>query len=50
MTEDEEALMQASTLYPKTNEELYLENQVDYWKTKIDQILVSPFNHSSWNQ
>ena len=50
MTEDEEALMQASTLYPKTNEEIYLENQVDYWKTKIDQILVSPFNHSSWNQ
>ena len=50
MTEDEEALMQASTLYPKTNEELYLENQVDYWKEKLDQILVSPFNHSSWNQ
>lgn len=50
MTEDEEALMQASTLYPKTNEEIYLENQVDYWKTKIDQILISPFNHSSWNQ
>jgi hypothetical protein len=50
MTEDEEALMQASTLYPKTNEEIRLENQVDYWKTKIDQILVSPFNHSSWNQ
>ena len=50
MTEEEEALMQASTLYPKTNEDIRLENQVDYWKTKLDQILVSPFNHSSWNQ
>ena len=50
MTENEEALMQASTLYPKTNEDIRLEQQVDYWKTKIDQILVSPFNHSSWYQ
>ena len=48
MTEEEEALMQASTLYPKTNEDIRLEQQVDYWKTKIDEILVSPFNHSSW--
>ena len=50
MTKEEEELMHASTIYPKTNEDIRLENEVDYWKTKLDQILVSPFSHSSWNQ
>jgi hypothetical protein len=47
---EEEELMQNISPYPKTNEDLLMEQRVDYWKTKLDDILVSPFDYKKWSQ
>jgi hypothetical protein len=48
ITEQEEDIMNVSTPYPQTVEDLAFQQRVDYWKTRIDEILVSPFNHNTW--
>jgi len=48
MTPEEQELMKTSTPYPQTMEDIMFQKRVDYWKGKIDEILVSPFNYSSW--
>jgi len=50
MTKEEEELMNTSTPYPKTEKDLEMERRVNYWKTKLDEILVSPFNYTSWSR
>lgn len=50
MTEEEEQLMQVNTPYPKTEKDILMEKRVDYWKTKIHDILISPFNYNSWSK
>jgi hypothetical protein len=25
-----------------------MENRVNYWKDKLSEIIVSPFNHNTW--
>lgn len=50
MTKEEEDLMNTSTPYPKTEKDLELERRVNYWKTKLDEILVSPFNYKNWSR
>lgn len=50
MTEKEEELMATLPLYPKTKKDIAMENRVDYWKSKLNEILVSPFNHKSWSR
>ncbi len=50
MTKEEEELMNTSTPYPKTEKDLQMERRVNYWKTKLDEILVSPFNYTSWSR
>ena len=42
--------MQNTSPYPKTEKDILLEKKVDYWKGKIDDILVSPFNYNSWSK
>jgi len=49
MNDEEEKLMQVDTAYPKTEKDILFEKRVDYWKTKLDDILVSPFNHDLWS-
>lgn len=49
ITEQEEQIMNVSTPYPQTAEDLAFQQRVDYWKNNVDSILVSPFNYSSWN-
>jgi len=49
MRTEEEELMKIASPYPKTQKDIDFQNKVDYWKTKIDEILISPFNYSSWN-
>lgn len=48
ITEREENIMNVSTPYPLTNEDIAFQKRVDYWKNQINTILVSPFNYSSW--
>jgi hypothetical protein len=48
ITQEEEDLMKTATPYPETIQDIAFQKRVDFWKDKIDQILVSPFNYSTW--
>jgi hypothetical protein len=50
INEQEEELMKTVSPYPQTKEDLAFQKRVDYWKGKIDEILVSPFNYNSWGE
>ena len=47
---EEEELMKNTTPYPETTEEIDMQKRVDYWKNKVDDILVSPFNYNTWSE
>ena len=49
ITAEEDELMKISTPYPETAKDLAFQKRVDFWKDKVDEILVSPFNHNSWS-
>jgi len=48
ITEEEEELMKKTTPYPETTQDIVFQKRVDYWKNKVDEILVSPFNYDTW--
>jgi hypothetical protein len=50
INEEEENLMKTASPYPQTKEDLVFQKRVDYWKKKVDEILVSPFNYKTWGQ
>ena len=50
MTPEEEDLMATRPIYPKTEKDIAMENRVKYWKDKLTEILVSPFNHERWSK
>ena len=50
MTPEEEDLMATRPIYPKTEKDIAMENRVKYWKDKLKEILVSPFNHNTWSR
>jgi hypothetical protein len=50
MTKEEEELMANKQIYPKTLKDKAMENRVKYWKDKLTEILVSPFNQTSWSK
>jgi hypothetical protein len=50
MTPTEEELMANEPLYPKTAKDIAMEHRVNYWKDKLSEILVSPFNSNSWSR
>ena len=49
INQEENELLNATTPYPQTKEEIDFQKRVDYWKNKVDQILVSPFNYNNWS-
>ena len=50
INDEEEYLMQMTTPYPKTEKDILFEKRVNYWKSRINEILVSPFNYQSWSK
>ena len=48
ITSEEEELMKTTTPYPETAQDIAFQKQVDFWKNKVDDILVSPFNYNTW--
>jgi hypothetical protein len=50
MTKEEEEFMRTSAMYPETEEDLLFQKKVEYWKSKLNDILVSPFNHNKWGE
>ena len=49
ITEEEDELMKTANPYPETKEDILFQKQVDFWKNKVDEILVSPFNYDTWS-
>jgi len=50
MTQEEEEMMATQPIYPVTMKDIVMEKRVNYWKDKLSEILVSPFNHYSWSK
>jgi len=50
ITSEEETIMENTTPYPKTAQDILLDKRVEYWKTKLNDILVSPFNYNTWSR
>jgi hypothetical protein len=48
ITSEEEELMKTTSPYPETAKDIAFQKRVDFWKNKVDNILVSPFNHNRW--
>ena len=49
ITPEEANLMANTPLYPVSLKEKEFENRVKYWRTKINDVIVSPFNNTKWN-
>jgi len=50
MTQMDEYLMANKPIYPKSKQDIDMDNRVKYWKTKLTNLLVSPFNHNTWSR
>jgi hypothetical protein len=50
MTEAEKDIMATKPIYPKTLKDQAMEDRVNYWKDRLSEILVSPFNYNSWSK
>lgn len=50
ITSLEQELMMNTTPYPLSEKDILFEQQVDYWKKQIKNILVSPFNYNTWSR
>jgi len=50
MTKEEQELMETTSPYPVTEKDIWMDKRVDYWKERLNDILVSPFNYNSWNK
>jgi hypothetical protein len=46
----EKELMETSTIYPKTKKDIAMDERVEYWKERLSEILISPFNHDKWSK
>lgn len=50
ITTAEKNIMANKQIYPKTEKDLENENKIKYWKNILNDILISPFNHTRWNE
>ena len=50
ITQDEENLMKTSSPYPQTMQDIEFQKKVDYWKNRVTEVLVSPFNYNLWSE
>jgi len=50
MTSVEEDIMANTTPYPKSKKDIAMEIRVEYWKKRVNDILVSPFNYTNWSK
>lgn len=44
----EKQYLDESSRFPKTEKELLFDERVDYWKKRLGNILISPFNNEKW--
>jgi hypothetical protein len=50
MTSVEQDIMANSTPFPVTKKDIEMEMRVEFWKKRINDILVSPFNYQNWSK
>ena len=50
ITDEEEEIMNTTTAYPESAQDIAFQKRVDFWKKNVDNILVSPFNQNSWGE
>jgi hypothetical protein len=48
ISSEEEDLMKTHSPYPETMKDKIFQKRVDFWKNRINEILVSPFNYNVW--
>jgi len=46
----EEEYYTPDNIYPKTKKELLFDERVEYWRKRIGNILISPFNNENWSK
>ena len=49
ITGAEQNAMQNTPVYPTSMKDIKLQKKLDYWKKRVPEILLSPFNHNSWS-
>jgi hypothetical protein len=49
ITGAEQNAMQNTPIYPTSMKDIKLQKKLDYWKKRVPEILLSPFNHNSWS-
>ena len=49
ITKEEVDLMANTPLYPRTQREIDFDKRVNYWRDKLPEILVAPFNNNNWS-
>lgn len=49
ITSAEADIMKTASVYPKTLKDMKKQERVAYWQTKLNEILVSPFNNDVWS-
>lgn len=49
ITSQEAEMMKNIPLFPKTQKELDFHKRIQYWKNKISNIIVAPFNSQNWS-
>lgn len=50
ITSDAEEIMANTSPFPKSQKEAELEDRVQKWKGEVKNILVSPFNYTTWSR
>jgi hypothetical protein len=46
----EKELMETSNIYPRTKKDIAMDERVEYWKERLSEVLISPFNHDKWSK
>ena len=46
----EREIMDTQSVIPKTEKEIAFERRVDYWRNRLPDIIVSPFNENKWSK
>jgi len=46
----EKELMKNSSIYPRTKKDIAMDERVEYWKDRLSEVLISPFNHDKWSK
>ena len=50
ITKEDEEYMENISPFPQTQEDILFQKKIDYWKTQVDDIIVSPFNYDTWTK